>query len=77
MKSNCARRLAEGQVWKTKAAAIEILKLGKRLIHYRITKEVGHRRMSAQISPIRAVEKYLSANRARLVTAADCDPEVS
>jgi hypothetical protein len=35
------RGLAKGQVWKTRAADIEIVALGKRLIHYRITKQLG------------------------------------
>ncbi len=63
-------RLATGQVWKTTAADIEILRLGKRLIHYRITKQLGHRRMSAQISGIRAMEDYLRTNKATLVSGA-------
>lgn len=62
------RQLATGQVWKTKAADIEILKLGKRLIHYRITKQLGHKRVSAQLCGIDAMANYLRANTARLVT---------
>jgi len=58
--------LAKGQVWKTRAAAIEILALGRRLIHYRITRELGQREVSAQISGIEAMEKYLKSNAARL-----------
>lgn len=61
------RPLATGQVWKTIAARIEILRLGKRLIHYRITKQLGQKRVSAQISGIDAMGKYLQANKARLV----------
>lgn len=61
------RALATGQVWKTTAAHIEILRLGKRLIHYRITKHLGHRRASAQISGIEAMGKYLQSNKAQLI----------
>jgi len=63
--------LAKGQVWKTSAAHIEIVGLGKRLIHYRITKRLGARQVSAQISGIEAMANYLRANEARLVKG-DC-----
>ena len=67
MKTDSRRSLAKGQVWKTRAAAIEIVALGKKLIHYRITKQFGRKRMSAQISGIEAMANYLAANAARLV----------
>jgi hypothetical protein len=59
--------LAKGQVWKTSTARIEIVGLGKRLIHYRITKRLGPRQVSAQISGIEAMANYLETNEARLV----------
>ena len=61
------RPLARGQVWKTRAADIEIVALGKRLIHYRITKQLGGKGVSAQISGIEALADYLRNNAARLV----------
>jgi len=64
------RTLATGQVWKTQAAAIEIVALGKRLIHYRITRQMGGKGVSAQISGVEAMENYLRANEARLVRGA-------
>jgi hypothetical protein len=67
IKTNSLRTLAKGQVWKTRAADIEIVALGKRLIHYRITKQFGRKRVSAQISGIEAMTNYLSGNEARLV----------
>jgi len=67
MKSQSQRPLAKGQIWKTGAADIEIVALGKRLIHYRITRQFGRKRMSAQISGIEAMANYLAANAARLV----------
>ena len=60
-------RLAKGQIWKTGAADIEIVALGKRLIHYKITTQFGRKRMSAQISGIEAMANYLATNEARLV----------
>ena len=59
--------MATGQVWKTGAADIEIVGLGKRLIHYRITRQFGRKRVSAQLSGIEAMSNYLAANAARLV----------
>jgi hypothetical protein len=70
MISNSRRSLAKGQIWKTRAADIEIVALGKSLIHYRITKQFGRKRVSAQISGIEAMANYLVANAARLVKGA-------
>ena len=64
------RPLAKGQIWKTGAADIEIVALGKSLIHYRITKQFGLKRVSAQISGIEAMANYLATNEARLVKGA-------
>ena len=65
--TNGPGQLAKGQVWKTRAADIEIVALGKRFIHYRITKQFGRKRVSAQISGIEAMANYLATNTARLV----------
>jgi hypothetical protein len=59
--------LAKGQIWQTRMADIEIVALGKSLIHYRITKQLGLKQVSAQISGIEAMANYLRANEARLV----------
>lgn len=66
LRSQKRRPLAKGQVWKTRAANIEIVGLGKRLIHYRITRQFGPKQVSAQISGIEAMAAYLDANQARL-----------
>jgi hypothetical protein len=68
MKTHGQGPLAKGQVWKTRAANIEIVALGKELIHYKITKQFGRKHVSAQISGIEAMAKYLETNEARLVT---------
>ncbi len=67
MKPSSLRPLAKGQVWKTGAANIEIVALGKRLIHYRITRQFGEKRVSAQISGIEAMAHSLQTHEARLV----------
>jgi hypothetical protein len=66
IESQKRRSLAKGQIWKTRAADIEIVGLGKSLIHYRITRQFGGKRVSAQISGIEAMANYLEANAARL-----------
>ncbi|MCX6922265.1 MAG: hypothetical protein NT154_03455 [Verrucomicrobia bacterium] len=67
IKANTQPALAKGQIWKTSAADIEIVALGKSLIHYRITKQFGRKHVSAQISAIEAMANYLVDNAARLV----------
>jgi hypothetical protein len=70
MKVDRQKPLAKGQVWKTRAAAIEIVTLGKEFIHYKVTNELGQRRVSAQISGVEAMANYLKTNKARLVGGA-------
>jgi hypothetical protein len=70
IKLQSRRPLAKGQVWKTQAADIEIVALGKRLIHYRITRQFGPKQVSAQISGIDAMANYLETNAARLAKGA-------
>ena len=65
IKAHSRRSLAKGQVWKTCAANIEIVALGKRLIHYKITKQFGRKRMSAQISGIEAMARATSVRLLR------------
>jgi hypothetical protein len=60
--------LAKGQVWKTGIADIEIMGLSKRLIQYKVTKQVGHRRVSTQISAVEAMRAYLKRNAAQLAS---------
>jgi hypothetical protein len=67
MTINEIRALAPGQIWKTRAAAIEILRLGKKFIHYKVTKVLGQRRVSAQVSCTEALANYLRVNEAQLV----------
>lgn len=62
-KSEC---LAEGQIWKTRLADIEILRIWEQFIHYKITSRVGQKRVSAQISGIEPMAHYLKLNGASL-----------
>lgn len=58
--------LANGQVWKTDDAYIQIVELGKRLIDYRMMRQLGQSRRT-QTSTIETMENYLRQNEARLV----------
>ena len=58
--------LANGQLWKTDSAYIQIVELGKRLIDYRMMRELGQTRR-IQTSSIETMERYLKHNEARLV----------
>jgi hypothetical protein len=58
--------LANGQLWKTGDAYIQIVELGKRLIDYRMMRELGQARR-IQTSSIETMERYLKDNEARLV----------
>jgi hypothetical protein len=71
--SQAEQPLAKGQVWQTGAADIEIVALGKSLIHYRITRQLGRKQVSAQISGIEAMANYLCVNEARLVKGASAN----
>jgi len=70
MKVDSQKPLAKGQVWKTRAAHIEIVALGEELIHYKITNQLGTPRVSAQLSGIEAMVNYLKTNEARLARGA-------
>ncbi len=75
MKTDKNRALAKGQIWRTRVAHIEILALGQRLIHYRITKQLGLKWVSSQISSIEAMADYLKRNAAELIRG--CVPQLS
>jgi hypothetical protein len=59
--------LAKGQLWKINDAYIQIVEQGKRLIHYKMMKNVGQRGVFTHMSAVAALEDYLKANQARLV----------
>jgi hypothetical protein len=58
--------LANGQLWKTDNAYIQIVELGKRLIDYRMMRQLGQSRRT-QTSTIETMENYLRKNEAQLV----------
>jgi hypothetical protein len=58
--------LARGQLGKTENAYIQIVDLGKRLIDYRMMRQLGQSRRT-QTSTIETMEHYLKTNEARLM----------
>ncbi len=61
--------LAKGQIWKTKHLHIQIVQLGKILVHYKLLEHLDQMR-STQMSRIEVLAEYLRNNRARLLQAA-------
>ena len=60
--------LAKGQLWRTKDSHVQIVDLGKRLIHYRLLKDLRQMRRT-QTTALETLEEYLKANGAELVKA--------
>ena len=58
--------LAKGQLWSTAKGHIQIVELGKMLVHYKMLKEL-HQMRKTQMSRIDSMVAYLKTNRAQLV----------
>lgn len=58
--------LARGQLWRTEHGHIQIVDLGKLLVHYRMLKDLRQARRT-QMSRIDSMEVYLRTNAAELV----------
>ncbi len=61
--------LAKGQICKTKDLHVQIVELGKILVHYKLLERL-HQMRSPQMSRIEVLAEYLRINRARLLEAA-------
>jgi hypothetical protein len=61
-----APALAKGQLWKTENAHIQIVDLGKMLVHYKMLRDLRQMRRT-QMSRIDTMEGYLKTNGAQLV----------
>jgi len=69
---NSQQALAKGQLWKMNDAYIQIVELGKMLIHYKMMKQLGQMQARTRMSTIDTMGSYLKSNRARLVTKGSC-----
>jgi hypothetical protein len=59
--------LAKGQLWKLSNFYIQIVELGKRLIHYRMLSDIKEPGARIKTSSIEVMWEYLKSRRARLV----------
>jgi hypothetical protein len=70
MKKTLPRRppvhLADGQVWRMAGTMLQVTRVGKLLVHYKLGK-TGAVRVSNSVNSITAIEKYLKAHKAVLV----------
>lgn len=57
--------LVKGQLWKVDEVHLQVIEVGKTLVHYRHFKQ--HHRVPASIASILSVEKYLKTNKAKLI----------
>ena len=62
--------LAKGQLWKLSNFYIQIVELGKRLIHYRMLSDLKETGARIKTSSIEVMQEYLKSRRARLVHGA-------
>ena len=58
--------LAKGQLWRTKDSHVQIVDMGKRLIHYRLLKDLRQMRRT-QTTVLETLEEYLKSHGAELV----------
>lgn len=65
--ANTPGELAKGQLWKLSNFYIQIVELGKRLIHYRMLSDVKETGARIKTSSIEVMWGYLKSRRARLV----------
>ena len=59
--------LVKGQVWKVNDGYVQIVEIGKRLIHYKMFKGQQSRAVPVKMTSLNTVQDYLKSNRAALV----------
>jgi hypothetical protein len=62
-------QLAKGQLWRLSNAYIQIVELGKRLIHYKMMSQPDETGARTQMSGIETMWVYLRTRHAQLVKA--------
>jgi hypothetical protein len=62
--------LAKGQLWKLNSFYIQIVKLGKRLIHYRMLNDIKETGARIKTSGVDVMLGYLKSRHAQLVATA-------
>ena len=59
--------LAKGQLWKVDDAYLQIVELGKRLIHYKLMRKPDQKAVMTRMIGIESLAVYLRSNEAVLV----------
>lgn len=59
--------LAKGQLWQMDDKHIEIMEVGRTLTHYRLFQ--SQKRVPVSLAGIEVVQKFLKANKAKLIRA--------
>jgi hypothetical protein len=67
--TNLLPPLEPGQLWKTHEGYIQIWHIGKRLIDYKMMKELGKKAVKTQTTAIETLNEYLKAHKAVLTSA--------
>lgn len=62
--------LARGQLWKLNHLYIQIVQLGKRLIHYRMLTDLKETGARIKTSSVEVLWRYLQSRHARLIHGA-------
>ncbi len=66
-KTKSTTTLAKDQLWKVNGEYLQIVDLGKTLIHYKMSPGLKQRGVPVRMTAIDTVQKYLKANKAVLV----------
>jgi hypothetical protein len=61
--------LEKGQLWKTDTGYIQIWHIGKRLMEYKMMKQLGQKAVRTQTTAIETLSAYLKIHKAVLTIA--------
>ena len=59
--------LEKGQIWKMGETYLQISEIGKRLVHYKLTKKLPQRGLPSQMASSLTVQAFLKSHRAELL----------
>ena len=65
-------QLEQGQLWKTNSGYVQIWHIGKRLIDYKMMKQLGRKAVKTQTTAIETLNEYLKSQKAVLANASCC-----
>ena len=62
-------QLEQGQLWKTNSGYVKIWHIGKRLVDYKMMKQLGRKAVRTHATGIDTLQEYLKCQKAVLVNA--------